>query len=150
MIYKLGTAAFAGLLTYTILRKRWIKRQVDVVLARLEAAAGRDIEEDAVVYKLTLDDADIPEDDVPWGWIMDMDGQGQPLNVPADLISEGIEVLNAETDEDKDAMREGQWSWHVDAMAIREMMTLAQQIPDLETAFFTWVANNSGIPDENA
>ena len=145
MIYKLGTVAFVGLLTYTILRKRWIKRQVDQVIARLEAEAGRDIEPDAVIYKLSMDE-DISEDEMAWGWIMDMDGRGQPINVPADLIGEAIDILNAETDEEQEEMAEHQWSWHVDAMAIREMMTLAQQIPDLETAFFTWVANNSGIP----
>ncbi len=131
MIYKLGTVAFAGLLTYTILRRIKIRRDTDAIIFRLQQEA---------------DDPDIPEDEVPWGWIMDMDGEGQPLNVPADLIAEAIEILDAETEEERDAMNEGQWSWHLDAMAIREVLSLGQAMPDLEQAFFTWVANNSGIP----
>jgi hypothetical protein len=79
-----------------------------------------------------------------WGWIADWEGGGgQPLLVPDDMAERAIEVLNQETDEQKEQMAEEQWSWRVTPMGMRQAMAVAQAEPDLEMALFTWMAHQA-------
>lgn len=86
-----------------------------------------------------------------WGWITDLDedGIGQPLFVPIDIAALAIDVLDQETVEEQEYMNTQQWTWTVDAMAIRYAMAMAIEIGDVEEALFTWVANRTALPEED-
>lgn len=91
-------------------------------------------------FDLSLEDDEEP---LPWGWIFDPEGPGQPFYVPIDLIQEAIEVLSQETIQEAQKMAADQWRWVLTPMGIRQAMAIAQEEPDIEMAFLTWVAQQT-------
>jgi hypothetical protein len=120
---------------------------IDFMRQRKELAqslAELEIEFGPILDGISQYHGDTPDE---WGWIVDFGGTGQPLWVPLDEMDTAMHILNQETEADKEEMQGQQWQWVVNAMAIRQAMAIAQQEPNLEMAFLTWMAQTP-VPEE--
>lgn len=109
---------------------------------------SRDMEEAMSTLKVELgEDVDIPEDQIPWTWLVPQDGITAPLHVPADMVGEALNMMQNETLPEKQKMAAEQWRFQTDAQGIRRAMWIAQHQPDIEMALLEWVAHLD-LPDK--
>ena len=129
----LSAAAFSALVALLLVAWRAAQRATDRLLEDLRLELG-------------VDEHDWNPDD--WTWLVDMaDPTGLPMYVPDDVADQALLVLATETMEELQSLKAQQWKWVVDAQAVRGIMYIAQQEPNIELALLTWVAQTSGPGD---
>lgn len=126
---------------YTSAALFWLTLLVGIIAGK---RINKDLKEAIADIQLDL------EDDQEWGWVVDIDEQGgMPMYVPDDIADRAVEVLNQETPEEKARHKAQQWRWVITPMGVRQAMVIAQEEPNLELAFLTWVAQQTPPPEED-